>query len=483
MQLDDNPHKQCGALDSEAFRAVFEAQCILLKKLVSTTRPPYERDAIKTLLNEANEIALNLTAAEHGSLILFDSDGQVADSLISRRDIPPDKRLDIVAQVLEEGLAGWVVRHHDIGVVADTSTDARWLVLPDQPYTTGSALCLPIISAEMLLGVLTLAHSAPGHFSPKITEMMRLLTNQMALIIENANLFANLSDSFDALGTAQKDCDIYARSLASEFNKCRKIQMDFLPKDMPMVDGWEVEGFFFPANRVSGDFYDAFRLPGGYVGLVIGDVCDKGVGAALFMALFRSLIRIFSGQAQLKRNLVNRAKHTVGGTGEASPRRRYSQVEAIRAVALVNDYIAREHGEMSMFATLFFGILEPESGRMVYINGGHEPLFLLDGNGIKNYLSPTGPAVGVFPQVEFTYKELRFRPGDMIFGFTDGVIDAQSEKGERFTKERLTSLVDKPASSVLEVMGNVGTELFAHIGKAPQADDITMLALRRREGS
>ena len=482
MPVPNHVSRHHGALDSDALRSVFEAQTSLLEKMVSTARPPYERDAIKDLLREATEISLRLSAAEHGSLILFDSDGQVSDSLIPRQDFQPYTRTEVIERVLKEGLAGWVARRHAIGVVADTRTDARWLVLPDQPFVANSALCLPIISAEMLLGVLTLAHSAPDHFTPKITEIMRILANQMALIIENANLFANLSDSLNALGSAQKDCDVYSQSLAAEFNKCRKMQMDFLPKDLPQLPGWEVEGFFFPANRVSGDFYDAFLLPGGYLGLVIGDVCDKGVGAALFMALFRSMLRIFSGEAKLNRNLVNRAKRTVGGTGQTAARRRYSQVEAIRAVALANDYIAREHGDMSMFATLFFGILEPESGRLVYINGGHEPLFLLDGGGIKAYLTPTGPAVGVFAQVEFGFKEIMLQPGDMIFGYTDGVIDALSEQGDRFAKERLTDIVARPAASVLEIMGNVGTELFAHIGKAPQEDDVTMLALRRRRG-
>ena len=259
------------------------------------------------------------------------------------------------------------------------------------------------------------------------------------------------------------------------------MQMDFLPKDLPRLTGWEIEGFFFPANRVSGDFYDVFELPGGYLGIVIGDVCDKGVGAALFMGLFRSLIRIFSGAAQLDRNLVNQSTHTVGGNIEAAAHRQYSQIEAIRAVALTNDYIAREHGEMCMFATLFFGILEPESGALIYINGGHEPLFVIDENGVKETLKPTGPAVGLFARTEFIYKKLILHPGDILFGYTDGVLDARSHQGARFTKKSLRKLLSKPAESVLDIMGNVGTDLFAHIGKAPQEDDITMLALRRKQ--
>jgi len=467
-------------LDSDALRAVFEAQSTLLEKLVSTARPPYEREAIKVLLRETTEISLSLSGAEHGSLILFDSDGQVTDSLLPRDKMQTYTKSELIERVLKDGLAGWVARHHEIGMVPDTRTDSRWLVLPEQPYQAGSALCLPIVSAEMLLGVLTLVHSEPGHFTPRIADIMRILANQMALIVENANLFGNLSDSLNALGAAQKNCEISSQSLTRELDKCRKMQMGFLPKDLPRIAGWEIEGFFFPANRVSGDFYDGFVLPGGYLGIVIGDVCDKGVGAALFMALFRSMIRIFSGQARLNRNMVNQSTHTVGGQIETDDApRQYSQVEAIRAVALANDYIAQEHGDMCMFATLFFGILEPESGCLIYINGGHEPLFIMNAEGIKETLNPTGPAVGVIAHKEFAYKKVFLQPGDILFGYTDGVIDARSPQGERFTIKRLLEVLSKPAESVLETMRSVGTDLFAHIGIAPQEDDVTMLALRR----
>ena len=251
-------------LDSDALCVVFEAQYALLEKLVSTARPPYEEEAIKIILREAIEVSLNLSAAQHGSLILFDSDGQVADSLLSHDDRHTDTKSDCIAQVLKEGLAGWVTRHYEIGLVPDTRSDSRWLVLPEQPYHAGSALCLPIISAEMLLGVLTLVHPEPGHFTSKIADTMGILANQLALIVENANLFANLSDSLNALGSTQKECEVFSQSLTDELNKCRKMQMDFLPQELPRLNGWDVHDFLFPASRASADFYDFFLLPAGY---------------------------------------------------------------------------------------------------------------------------------------------------------------------------------------------------------------------------
>jgi sigma-B regulation protein RsbU (phosphoserine phosphatase) len=230
---------------------------------------------------------------------------------------------------------------------------------------------------------------------------------------------------------------------------------------------------------VAGDFYDVFMLPGEYAGVVIGDVCDKGVGSALFMALFRSLIRIFSGQARLSRTPVDRRSQTVGGPSGATSVRPYNQFEALRTVALTNDYIAQEHNEMCMFATLFFGVLDPKNGKLMYINGGHETVFIIDKNGIREGLKPTGPSVGLLPQTKFEYKQVQMTPGDILFAYTDGVIDARSPADRLFTKKRLFSLLCQPVDSAFELMEKIGTSLFDHIGKAPQEDDITMLTLQR----
>ena len=220
-------------------------------------------------------------------------------------------------------------------------------------------------------------------------------------------------------------------------------------------------------------------LPGGYAGFVIGDVCDKGVGSALFMALFRSLIRVFSGQARLRRSPVDQRSQMVGGPVKARSVRKYSQVDALRTVALTNDYIAQEHNDMCMFATLFFGVLDPANGEFVYINGGHDAALVLDRNGIRKSLMKTGPAVGVFPEATYKYKQIQLKPGDILFAYTDGVTDARSPDNADFTKERLFSLLSQPVSTAVDLLERIGTPLFAHIGKAQQEDDITMLALQR----
>ena len=460
-------------------RAAFQAQSVLFEKFISIARSSDKQHVLKTMLREALDISINHCGAELGSLILIDNEGAVADSILSRNEISNELKSELIATVLEKGLAGWVMRQRKIGLVNDTEKDDRWLVFPDQPYIARSALALPINSGEMQLGILTLMHSKPFHFTQDIVELIKNTANQMALALENAYLFNNLNESVNSLGEAQQKIESYSSALDKELENCRLIQQCFLPNKLPDLPGWQIEEFFFPAERVSGDFYDAFMLPGGYAGFVVGDVCDKGAGAALFMALYRSLIRIFSGQARLSRSPINKESQTVGGTSDSGAIRTYNQHEAIRTVALTNDYLAADN-EMCMFATLFFGILDPRSGRLLYINGGHETAFVIDYEGIKERLLPTGPAVGLIPHAEFEYKEVNMLPGEILFAYTDGVVDARSPDDQRFTRRRLKSLLPLIVAISLYLMKCMGTTLFSHIGKAPQADDITMLTLQRQ---
>jgi sigma-B regulation protein RsbU (phosphoserine phosphatase) len=133
-----------------------------------------------------------------------------------------------------------------------------------------------------------------------------------------------------------------------------------------------------------------------------------------------------------------------------------------------------------MFATLFFGVLDPKNGKLVYINGGHEAVFVIGQNGVKESLLSTGPGVGMFHGAKFEYKEIQLQPGEILFAYTDGVIDARSPGEERFTRKRLNSLLSQPAATAFELMERIGTNLFSHIGRAPQEDDITMLTLQRK---
>ena len=268
-----------------------------------------------------------------------------------------------------------------------------------------------------------------------------------------------------------------------ELEKGQKIQLDFLPSNIPSFPDWNIATCFFPAGKVSGDFYDVFTLPDGNVGLVIADVCDKGVGSALYMALFRSLIRVFAEQAAFYDPAAIAGINQSCSELTAVPSAENQQLMHLRAVPFTNNYIALTHGEESMFATLFFGVLDPKTGQLCYINGGHEPLYMIDKKGVKKKLDPTGPAVGLFPNSAYDIGKIQFEPNDMLIGYTDGVTEARSPEDELFTRNRLRLLIEQPFSSATELLERVKNNLFSFIDIAPRGDDVTMLAVQRVIGA
>ncbi|UCE51206.1 MAG: SpoIIE family protein phosphatase [Desulfobacterales bacterium] len=285
-----------------------------------------------------------------------------------------------------------------------------------------------------------------------------------------------------ALQKSFEQVEAYSKALNSELEIGRQMQTNFLPAQLVTKSGWEFSAFFKPARQVAGDFYDVFDLPGDAVGVVIADVCDKGVGAALFMALFRSLIRIFSGQTTLEglACLYNgesiSEEESMAGIGLTHP----DHLVALKAIQFTNMYIAQNHGELAMFATLFFGVLDPKTGTLTYINGGHEPLLIIDKfGGVRKQLNPTGPAVGIQLDAAYQIKETRLEPGEILLGYTDGIIEASSDDGNFFTSEQLLSLLEDEVPSAAVLLNHISDQVKSHTGDAEQFDDITLLAIRR----
>ncbi|WP_413160487.1 PP2C family protein-serine/threonine phosphatase [Capilliphycus salinus ALCB114379] len=285
-----------------------------------------------------------------------------------------------------------------------------------------------------------------------------------------------------ALQESLTQVEAYSQALNKELETGREIQRNFLPPELLQKSGWEIAAFFQPARQVAGDFYDVFEFPEGSVGLVIADVCDKGVGAALFMALFRSLIRIFSAQTKLRGSpskILDDHQPINGWIGESTSMN-LTHLNALQAVCLANNYVAEYHGDLGMFATLFFGVLCPCTGLLTYINAGHEPLYILNSEaGIRESLTSTGPAVGMLPDLKFNLAQTYIKPGEILIGYTDGVPEARAVDGSFFTGEKLLSILQKNNNSAENLVQDISDSVQHHTGIAEQFDDITMLAVRR----
>ena len=268
-----------------------------------------------------------------------------------------------------------------------------------------------------------------------------------------------------------------SQNMRREMAVARSIQRDFLPEALPVVPGVQLEAALHPARHVSGDFYDAFPLgPSGKLLLVVGDVCDKGTGAAMFMALFRSLIRasadpVGGGAIQMiggRRTFVRQALE------EAT-----SADTLTRVASFTNNYIARLHGRTNMFATVFLASLDPYGGELVYVNAGHEPGLILAPDGRIVELRPTGPALGMMPDSAFKAVTRVLDPGHSLITFTDGIVEARSPTGEVFGSERLRETLRASASNgggASALVGGVMDAMRAFSRQGEPHDDLTMLA-------
>lgn len=254
---------------------------------------------------------------------------------------------------------------------------------------------------------------------------------------------------------------LHAKAMERELDIARNIQSEFLPDHLPVIDGLELAAWLQPARHVAGDFYDTFMLDssGRRIALVVADVCDKGVGAALFMAVCRSLLRALS-----VRIIV------AGGDPRAQVR------ELIRTI---NDYSARTHDRANMFATLFFGILDTDSGNLVYVNGGHEPPLITGPRGVRTELAPTGPAVGMLPDLEFDARSEIIEPGETLVLYTDGVTDAHDQDGARFSRRRLLDIAAEPVPSAQAMLERIRGAVQEYARDVSPFDDITLLVAHR----
>jgi sigma-B regulation protein RsbU (phosphoserine phosphatase) len=345
-------------------------------------------------------------------------------------------------------------------------------------YRTKSVLTVPLKNnKEEVIGVLQLINSQDpvtgevDAFDFYEQLVIETLASQAAVALNNQLVFKRQSE----LLKLERDVQVG-----------HSIQADFLPKDedLPHRKGWEIATCLHPARQVAGDFYDVFEMTSDRIGFLVADVCDKGVGAALFMALMRSLLRAFAQQHYTSdlTGLLDEGRELHRGD-EADDLQTLPSAGSLaleKAVQMTNDYVAINHGMLGMFATMFFGVLNPTNGTVLYINGGHNAPLLVDASGkIKQQITQTGPAVGMFPNAHFEIHKTRLMPGDCLVVYTDGVPDARAPGGAFFTEHRLLELAQTPTTSARDLLETIESAVFKHISTADQFDDVTLMIVRR----
>lgn len=241
-------------------------------------------------------------------------------------------------------------------------------------------------------------------------------------------------------------------SLQHDLNISRDIQQAILPKVIPSFRGeknFDIYASMVAANEVGGDFYDFFQIDRYRLGFVIGDVSGKGISAAIFMAVCRTLIRATG----LKGEPVN------------------------ECIKYVNNLLCKE-SVSSMFVTVFYGILNTHNGEIEYVNAGHNPPYILTSDKISKTEMTNGLALGVSEDYPYESKKLQLKNGDKLLLFTDGVVEAFNQTKTPYGEEKFESLLAENRNTPVEGMiKKIFADVENFIGDAPQSDDITLLGL------
>ena len=317
-----------------------------------------------------------------------------------------------------------------------------WLSLdPNQEVNMGNPgaflFAVPIAVKDALYGVM-LIEEAPGglRFRARRLEIITGIAQQAALAIQNDLL--------------QKEMVVRER-LETEVQLARQIQQTFIPESLPQFDEWELAARWKTARQVGGDFYDVFDLPDKRLGLFIADVADKGVPAALFMALTRTLVRAAVTELE-------------------------SPAEAMKRV---NDLLIPDT-KQGMFVTAIYGVLDMEKSELTYVNAGHNPPLWIKCDGSVERLTRTGVALGAAEDVLYNERLIPLEKDDSILLYTDGLTESFNIDGEFFGEERLMETIHSSlCSSASELLDMVEKSLLNFVKDMPPADDLTMLVLRK----
>jgi serine phosphatase RsbU (regulator of sigma subunit) len=251
-------------------------------------------------------------------------------------------------------------------------------------------------------------------------------------------------DSYDQLS-------LMRQSIEQELRVARTIQQALLPKDMPLLDGWQFTPYYQPAREVGGDFYDFFELEDGRVGVAVGDATGKGMPAALAVSATSSMLRAVA--------------QAFGSSSPGDVLSRVNQTLVARIPA-------------NMFVTCFYAILDPKSATLSYANAGHDLPYLWRG-GDAEELRARGMPLGLMPGMEYEEKQIELDAGEGVLFYTDGLVEAHDPKGEMFGFPRLRALIADHGEE--RALGDFLLEqLYSFVGESwEQEDDITLLALRR----
>lgn len=338
---------------------------------------------------------------------------------------------------IQGSAAGWVLENNQGVIINDVSNDERFDKSLDEitGFNTKNFIASPLIINERAIGVIEAVNKIGG-FTQADLELLDTIGSSAAIAIENTRLY---------------QVAVEKGRMERELHMARKVQSSLLPAKIPEVDGWEFAALWQPAREVAGDYYD-FIDDDNQLGLVIADVTDKGMPAALFMAFTRSIIRASMDRTQTPKDGIRQANRLIclESTG-------------------------------GLFVTFFYALLDPSSDTITYVNAGHNPpLFYQAENKNISQLTGTGIPLGIDENTNYSQHTIHFFPGDFILLYTDGITEAFDQSNHQFGIESLEKVVYKNhRASADQLLCEIADAVEFFADTASPSDDITVVIAKK----
>lgn len=404
----------------------------LLYRLSQTFNSSLDLDEV---LNRVMDEVIAVTGAERGFVTLLEADGTPAFRAARGMD---HTTIDDPEFQISRGVVERVAREAQPVLTSDAQSDDRFSMRRSvKVLGLRSILCVPLKVKDEVSGVVYVDNRMQaGIFSQADLELLAAIASSAAIAIENARLY---------------QVAVEKGRMERELQVARELQASLLPQETPQVPSWDFAARWQPAREVAGDYYDFIPLDEGRLGLVIADVSDKGMGAALFMALTRSMVRASVGR-------------------DAPPS---------DAIAHANRLLCAD-ATRGMFVTLFYALLSPESREVTYVNAGHNPplVYRSDQDRLIE-LTRTGMALGVIADSLYEQRSVHLNGGDFVLLYTDGVTDATDAHQESFGMERLQRVVlDNRQETAEYVVAALEQSIADFVGSTAPFDDVAIVVAK-----
>ena len=374
---------------------------------------------------------------EQGAIMLLDeSDKEKPLHTMIREQ---QSSLDLLPYRFDTQLTGWMLKNQEPLLVNNLKEDERFKDLVDKTTPFESFLSVPLRVKNKMQGILTVFNKRSNEkFSSNDQKLLSIIASQSSQIIENARLLEE-----------ERNLQV----LQEEMRVAKQTQINLLPKEFPVINGYQIAARTIPAKEVGGDSYDLIQIDDKHFAFCLGDVSGKGMPAAMLMSNLQATLRSFTKTGNLCKDII----------------------------ANSNDLLYNST-EPSKFATLFYGILNPESNEIVFCNAGHNNPFLFSADGNVKELKTGGLILGCLPGSEYEEENVSINRNDIIVIFSDGISEAMNENEEEYGEERLKEFIsnhlDESPDKIIE---NILSDVRMFVGKAPQWDDMTLLIIKREE--